>query len=185
MALAANSQSTASTAMRKFVKFLDERNIKLGKEGISDRDLRRYLAYLPHHGVKSHNTIKTYLSMGVRHFHEVNDLNFGPLKERPRVNAVYKGLKRELAQEHPTRQVMPITAELIIKMRRHFNLGDPFELCCFTAIILGFTCLLRKANIAHKTLEDKTGRKGKAKLDAGVPTTRGERSRLIGTGLRG
>jgi hypothetical protein len=168
MELAANSQRTVGVGERRFQKFLDEQGLELDRRGISDDDLRRYMAHLKMTGIKKYPTLKTYLSMGVRRYHEERDFKFQPIKDRPRVLAVRNGLRRLMGEENPSRPVLPITAEMLIRMRATFDLSNSMDLCIFAAIELGFFCLLRKSNIANKTLTDKPSKNG-AKFDAGVP----------------
>ena len=171
MALAPNSLATASTAERRFQKFLDAQGLVLGPEGISDRDLRRYIAMLASCGtIKRYDTIKTYLSMGVRRYHEIRNMKFVPIKDRPTVRAVKQGAKRHF-KDSPSNQKLPLTLELLIRIRGRLHLGDPLDLCVLLALELGFFCLLRKANLACKSGGDAPA-KAKARKHAGVISRR-------------
>ena len=81
-----------------------------------------------------------------------------PLKDRPLVADVLKGTQRVLKATTGTAQKLPITIEMLRAFRQHINLGAREELCLWTALLVGFYCLLRKANLARPC----DGRRAKA-----------------------
>jgi hypothetical protein len=150
MALADNSLKTASTAERAFATFCTEYNIMIGPQGMSDDDLKRYIAYLSTR-VHSFETIKTYMSMGVRRFHEQHQLPWQSIKQRPLVKEVMQGARRALKETTGTNQKQPITVEILRQFRTHLNMADPQDLCVWTALLCAFYALLRKANVSAPT----------------------------------
>jgi hypothetical protein len=66
-------------------------------------------------------------------------------------------MRKSLAEGTGTNQKMPITISLLRQFRQHLFLGDPEQLCIWSALLCGFYALLRKANIAARTLHS-TGR---------------------------
>jgi len=107
--------------------------------------------------------------MGVRHHHHLLGYRWIPVKERPAVRRVLQGIKRKF-KSNPDRVRLPVTVEHLIMMRPHIDLvHNPMDLCIWAAILLGFFCLLRKANLANKTGTDMPRKLGAAR-DAGVPT---------------
>lgn len=150
-ALAATTRKTASYPLRRFEQYLDSQGITLGKGGISDEALRRYVAHISlDKGITSYDTVKVYMSYGPRYYHEIHDLRWRPIHERPRVATVLRGLRRML-QDAPSKQKQAVTVEMLYKMRDKINIGSSRDLCIFTAILVGFFGLLRKANLAHRT----------------------------------
>jgi len=141
-------------AEKRFLQFLEEEGIApLGPQGISDRHLRRYIAKLTLSGtIKKYTTIKKYISMGVRRHHEKRSLRWIPVRDRPRVWAVMQGAKRKF-KDTPSNQKMPLTVEILLRMRQKIFLGDSLDVCWWAAATLSFFCLLRKANVALSSVK--------------------------------
>jgi len=162
---AASSASKVRTACTQLELFMNEYSIQIDpKTGMSDTDLpRRYIAHLARRGVQ-YKTIANYISMGVRRWHIDRNIPFIPLCERPRVQDAQQGARRFLG-DSGGKQKQPITIEILRDMRAKTSLADPFQLCLFAAITTGMFCLLRKGNLAVKTLSVK---KSEAKFSSGV-----------------
>ena len=61
------------------------------------------------------------------------------------------GLKRKLAK--PTRQVLPITPEMLIVMYQFVNIESAYELAHWTSFIFALRLLYRKSSIAPESLQ--------------------------------
>ena len=169
-ALAPNSKRSASTAERNFQRFCALYNVRLHPvTGLSDEDMARYVAWITADGsVASASTVQTYLSMGVRRVHLSMGLPWKPLKERPLVAAVLKGTRRALKATTGTAQKLPITVEMLHSFRQHINLGNSEQLCVWTALLVGFYALLRKANLAAPNAGKRPKAAATASCAAGV-----------------
>jgi hypothetical protein len=120
-ALAETSRKTADTAERQFVGFMTEFDIHIGPEGLTDRDLIRYIAYLSlRPSITAFGTIKNYVSMGVRRWHQQRGLPLTDISDRYAVNAVMTGARRTMS-DAPSQQKLPITVELLSAMRKELN----------------------------------------------------------------
>jgi hypothetical protein len=159
-ALADNSKKSASVAERNFARFTAATGIRVHPiHGLSDEDLARYVAWITADGsVKSSATVSNYISMGVRRLHQRFGLHWPRLKDRPIVADVLKGTQRTLRHSTGVAQKLPITVEMLRAFRQHVHLGNREDLCIWTAILVGFYGLLRKANLAAPT----TGKRTKA-----------------------
>ena len=153
IAFADNTQRSFSTAGRAFARFLRECNVLIGPTGISDEDLARFVAWLEAQpSINSASTVDNYISNGARRYHQERGLPFPALKHRHHVHVALRGMRKSLAAGTGTNQKMPITISLLRQFRQHLFLGDPEQLCIWSALLCGFYALLRKANIAARTL---------------------------------
>ena len=84
--LAETTKKTASYPLRRFQQYLTEQGVVLGRGGISDETLRRYVAHISlDTGITSYDTVKIYMSYGPRYYHEIHNLLWRPIRDRPRV----------------------------------------------------------------------------------------------------
>ena len=175
-ALAEASRKTADTAERSFTAFLRELDITVGPQGLSDRDLSRYIAYLTlRPSITAFSTIKNYVSMGVRRWHQQRDLPWIGISERFHMNAVMTGARRTMS-DAPSQQKLPITVELLSDMRKQMNIGKSSDACLFAAFTVSFYCLLRKGNVvADKVTKSAAQRGESAAAGAGQQGAREER----------
>ena len=149
LAYSDNTKKGMQTAERNFLRFCALFDIHIDSNGITDADLARYVAWLEAQpSITSAATISTYLSAGVRHYHQRRGLPWPQLKSRPPVALVMRGARRSLKAGTGTRQKLPITVPMLRAFRSHLFLGDPEHLCIWTAILCAFYALLRKANVA-------------------------------------
>ena len=154
-ALAPSSKRTLQYPQKRFQRWLVQERITPGKGGFTDDQLRRYVADLSRDtAIKRFSVVKTYWSYGPRYYCQKNMLQWRPMKERPRVQEVLTALRRRLKDEEAN-QKQAVTVDMLRRMRAHVDLGRPKELCVYTAILVGFFCLLRKANLGHRTTEER------------------------------
>lgn len=147
-AYAFNSQDTIKVAERRFSNFLKEYSINIGKDGISDADLRQYVIYLySMKGITSYATIKNYITMGVRLYHMKRGMTWLPLDERPTVRFTLNGARRLMAGDTGMRKKLPITLPILERIRATLDLNNGRDLTFWTATLTAFFCLLRKANL--------------------------------------
>ena len=91
-------------------------------------------------------TIRNYLSMGVRVWHLENGIPFETAQDRLPVDAALTGLRREKG-DSPTHRKLPITIELLRKMRAQLDMTTHLHLAFWAAATTAFFCMLRKGNI--------------------------------------
>jgi hypothetical protein len=168
-ALADTSQKTADTAERSFVGFMNELDIRIGPEGITDQDLGRYIAYLSMRPtITAFGTIKNYVSMGVRRWHQQRGLPWTDTSDRYSVNAALTGARR-IMSDAPSQQKLPITVDLLSEIRKQLNIGKSEDACLLAAFTVSFYCLLRKGNVvADRMMGARKGSDGKAKKTKGL-----------------
>lgn len=108
----------------------------------SEWQLVRYARYVAN-TVTSYETVANYIA-GVRTLHRLAGF---PVVESsaPNLTHILRGIKFELA--HPVKQATPITIEILRDMYNFLDLKDPFDVVCYTAILLGFYMFLRKSNL--------------------------------------
>ena len=153
-ALAPNSKRTMTYPQKRFQRWLIKERITPGKGGFTDDQLRRYVADLSRDdAINRFSVVKTYMSYGPRYYCQKNMLQWRPIKERPRVQEVLTALRRRL-KDKQSNQKQAVTVEMLRKMRAHVDLGNHKDLCIYTAVLVGFFCLLRKANLGHRTAHE-------------------------------
>lgn len=150
-ALAASSQKSADSAERSFGSFLEEYGLHVGTAGLSDEDLARYIAWLWRKpSIGSYDTIKNYVSMGVRRWHQRHGLPWADISDRHFVNSVMQGARRSMGDSE-SRQKLPITIDILSSIRQQLNIGKSKDACLMAAFLLSFYCLLRKGNVVSDT----------------------------------
>ena len=148
-ALATSSKEKVTATQRRFTNYLHEYSVTIGPGGISNDQLRYYIAFLfSSASINSMDTIHSYISMGVRTWHLDNGFPWVPLDERPTVKSVMAGARRLLAGSTGSRKKLPITLQMLDAIRLQIDFSNPMEVCWWTAALLAFFCLLRKANVA-------------------------------------
>lgn len=114
------------------------------KTGISDAQLIRLITFWGR--TLSVATIRNYLSMGVRVWHLENGIPFETAQDRLPVDAALTGLRREKG-DTPTHRKLPITIELLRKMRAQLDMNTQLHRVFWAAATTAFFCMLRKGNI--------------------------------------
>lgn len=104
--------------------------------------LVRYARYIGN-TVTSYETVVNYLA-GVRRLHELGGFPV-PAPSEPNIRHIMRALKQELA--HPIRQAEPMTPDMLRAIYDHVELGNHFQLVCYTALLVGFYLFLRKSNL--------------------------------------
>ena len=80
----------------------------------------------------------------VRKLHELAGYKTPDPKES-NYKLIIQALRVELAK--PVKQAKPMIPELIRKIYDQIDLGDPLEVVCYSAILIGFYLFLRKINL--------------------------------------
>ena len=149
-ALAATSHDSVEVGQRRFAGFLQKYNIKLGKSGISDADLRLFVAYLYNEEkITSYNTISAYMSSGVRTWHLMAGLDWIPIDHRPSVKAVMAGARRLMGPDTGKNKKLPITLQMLMDIRATLDMNNARDRAWWSAALTAFYCLLRKANLCE------------------------------------
>lgn len=91
-------------------------------------------------------TIRNYLSMGVRVWHIENGIEYTAAQERMPVDAALTGVRRAKG-DTPAHRKLPITLDLLRKMRAQLDMNDQSHLAFWAAATTAFFCMLRKGNI--------------------------------------
>jgi len=131
--LAKSSRTTYSAGQRRYLHFCHEAKIKAIPA--SEGALTLFITHLATSNV-SHATIKVYLS-AVRHMHICRGLH-RHFKQQitPRLHLILRGIKKRQADVHPARKRLPITTQLLGRIR-HFLSKQPsyfnttlWAMCC-------------------------------------------------------
>lgn len=110
--------------------------------------LVRFVAYLaPHVEV---DTISTYMSNGPRVWHLLHGLPWDPLLASYAVQLTLRGARR-VKGVGPKRQKLPITPEILAKIRMALDPSSVDDLTLWTACLVAFFGFLRKSNYAADT----------------------------------
>lgn len=104
--------------------------------------LIRYARYIAN-TVISYETVANYVS-GVRKLHQLGGYEV-PGPDEPNMQHFMRAIKRELA--HPIKQAEPMTPDILKDIYNVLNLNKPYEIVCYTAILVGFYLFLRKSNL--------------------------------------
>ena len=73
------------------------------------------------------------------------------VEEEFQVNTVLQSIKRKLA--NVPFQVLPITPQILKDLYNFIDVNVPADLALWSAFLLAFYCLFRKANVAPKNLQ--------------------------------
>ena len=145
-ALAESSTKNASTALRAYAVFcwLTD-DYPDPKEGISDAQLARYVAFLAR--THAHSTIEQYITMGPRLYQrQTLGLDWKVPSERFPVHTTLTGVKR-IKGSGPTRRKLPFTLEMLAAMAPHMAIGsNQQDTCLWAAWLTMFFGMLRKGN---------------------------------------
>jgi len=154
-----NTNSTISTAVSTYTAFCQVTGQWPDyKTGITPTQMALYICLLAR--TLQYKTITNYISMGVRIFHLRNGLPWADTSESFLVTSVLGGVRRLKGDE--THQKMPITLDMLRRIRATLNLEDHNDLLFFTTCLVAFFCLLRKGNLTA------TGRDEAAERDTHV-----------------
>lgn len=116
--LAPATHKSYDSAKRRFLQFCSR--AQLNPLLVTENLLCRYVAHLAEDGLAP-KTIKLYLS-AVRHLQLSMNLPDPKIGEMARLEQVVKGVKREYTKKaHDTRERLPITPELLIKMKHMWS----------------------------------------------------------------
>lgn len=147
---AKSTQSTVSTAVRAYTLFCEATGQWPDpRTGITERQLAQFAALLGR--TLKYKTVRGYISMGVRVFHQQNGLPYCGTDSYA-VDSVLRGMRRVLGDEQ--RQVLPITIEILRDMRACLDWADPNSYVFWAMCTVAFFCLLRKGNL---TATSRTG----------------------------
>jgi hypothetical protein len=116
--------------------------------GITPAQFTAFLALLGR--TLAYNTITNYVSMGVRLFHIRHSLPYIGT-DHPQVRAALAGIRRTKGDAQT--QKLPITIEILRKIRNTLDLTQPNEACFWAACLVAFFCLLRKGNLTANSRE--------------------------------
>lgn len=111
--LAGSTRKTYSSAKHRYAKFCSEKGFS--PLPTSENLLCRYVSSLANENI-SHNTIKCYLS-AIRHLHIEQGFGDPNISEMARLEQVLKGIKSTQAKKINKRVRLPITPDLLRKMR--------------------------------------------------------------------
>ena len=145
-ALAENTQKNVSTALRAYATYcMLTDDYPDPKEGISDVQLARYVAFLAR--THAHSTIEQYITNGPRLFQrQTLGLSWRVPSERFPVSTTLTGVKR-LKGSGPTRRKHPITLQMLEAIAPYMALGTSLQdRCLWAAWLTMFFGMLRKAN---------------------------------------
>ena len=104
----------------------------------------RYAAYL----ARTHSppSIRCYMS-GVRHLHL--EFDHTPQTSDYHLTSVLKGIA--VTKGTVPKQKLPITTDILLTLYKHLDLTDSFNLCFWSACLVGFFTFARKATLLTKT----------------------------------
>lgn len=109
----------------------------------------RYARYIAN-TVTSYDTVMNYLS-GVRKLHALGGFEV-PAADDPNLRHIMRAIRLELA--HPIKQAEPVTPHLLRCIYEHVDLHSPFDLVCYTALLVGFYLFLRKSNLVPESVKE-------------------------------
>lgn len=108
-----------------------------------------YISYLYNEpNITSAGTIASYLSQGVRIWHLRNNLPWIPITDRFYPAEVLAGSKRLLEEGTNANRKLPITLDILHRIRCHLTPNDIKDKVWWTAALMAFFLLLRKSNLA-------------------------------------
>ena len=111
---------------------------------IDEWQLTRYTAYLAEQeSIQASGTVTNYVS-GIRNVANLAGYSV-PLPNSPNLRLILDGVKTALAK--PANRADTMTMEILKKMAPHVDYQDSFQVCAFTAILVGFYLFLRKSNM--------------------------------------
>ena len=110
---------------------------------VTNQILARYIAYLAKK--LKFSSLCQYLNI-VRILHLEQGLP-NPLKDNFHINLTLKGVKRALG--NPVHQKLPITPDILLKIKPHLNLSHPEDALFWAAALAAFFGMLRRSNLLH------------------------------------
>lgn len=153
-ALAEKSVSNASTALRSYRDFCAAFNRWPKPDtGATDEDMCLYAGFMARTVATA--TIRNYISSGIRLLHKRMQWPWRDVTERYLVDATLKGIKRIKGERDGKKQKLPITLDILLRMRQHMNLSDINDFAMWTAMLFMFFTFLRKGNVTTDKLTSK------------------------------
>lgn len=191
-----NTKRTRSAATRAFERFLNETAFGTRGGGLSDEELALFIVWCyQREGVRSANTIESYIFSGARNWHVNNSRPWVPLGQRPLAERVWRAVQRVLAPTTGKRQARPMTVDILRKMAAVARRDAAAE-AVHAAQTVAFWCMFRIANItADGPEEPDIEKRGKSYVftfadvreDGGGRLSlhvRGSKTRTVGAGNR-
>ena len=112
-----------------------------------DLDIVKQYIMLLSQSLQSYQTLKNYLSSLKLWF----SLNFQPcdFMENITIRLCLQAIKRKLRQTPQAK--LPITPAILLQIKSHLDLSQPFDSCLWASFLIAFYGMLRKASVVPKS----------------------------------
>ena len=145
--------ATAGPAQRSWNNFISQTNkykrfcqtLQLFPFPLTDNNLCQYIAFLTL-TMTSFNSVQAYIN-GVRKLHIYAKINW--MAMIPYAELVVDGVNRVLS--HVAKQAEPMTPKILSQIQPPVDRRDPWQVVCFTAMLIPFCLFLRSSNVVSSS----------------------------------